>query len=395
MKVYTFLILMILPQLVFSQVEFIEVVTLEDMEAARRKADDGMLLLFVDVYATWCGPCKMMDSEVYANPAVGEYMNRNFVNVRMDGETDFGRKYVVEQQLQGYPTMFIFGDEGDRVSHMNGFKPAAQLLPALKRVANNYTELKGYRRQYNEGTLPVESYADYVAVVRDMGNEEEAEKLAGEYIRKQMGESLSDNDIRVVAYYTDLEDPWWAEFTTDQDRIQRVLGEDYMPAMETIYNKSLVKAIEQENILLVSRMANELVPLVETGLAKSWDLKTLPFIQYYYYTQQVDELIAYVDRRFESDRKGDHRWLFGAASQIIDMDQRSQTPELLEKGEEWFSSCIEMDQQYDYYFYHGMVLFFQQEREEARASFEKASTLTTNDEERAMIEQVLCYVNAR
>ena len=179
------------------------------------------------------------------------------------------------------------------------------------------------------------------------------------------------------------------------DRIQRVLGADYLPVMGIIYNKSLVKAIEQENILLISRMANELVPLVETGLAKSWDLKTLPFIQYYYYTQQVDELIAYVDRRFESDRKGDHRWLFGAASQIIDMDQQYQTPELLEKGEEWFSTCIEMGQQYDYYFYHGMVLLFQQEREGARASFEKASTLTTNDEERAMIEQVLRYVNVQ
>ena len=395
MKFYVLLILMILPQLVFSQVEFIEVVTQKDMEAAQKKADDGMLLLFVDVYATWCGPCKMMDSEVYADPAVGEYMNTNFVNVRMDGETDFGRKYVVEQQLQGYPTMFIFGDEGARVSSMSGFKPATELLPAMKRMVDNYSELKGYRRQYDEGTLPAESYADYVTVVREMGNEEEAESLAGEYIRKQMGESLSDNDIRVVAFYTVVVFRWWCEFSTEGDRMLMVLGVDFLPVMETIYNKSLVKAIEQENILLVSRMANELVPLVETGLAKSWDLKTLPFIQYYYYTQQVDELIAYVDRRFESDRKGDHRWLFGAASQIIDMDQQYQTPELLEKGEEWFSTCIEMDQQYDYYFYQGMVLFFQQEREEARASFEKASTLTTNDEERAMIEQVLRYVNAQ
>ena len=250
------------------------------------------------------------------------------------------------------------------------------------------------------GSEVADSYADCpecgrAGAVREMGNGEKAEKLAGEYIKKQMGETLSDNDIRVVAFYMDLEDPWWPGFTTDPDRIQRVLGEDYLPAMEIIYNNTLEKAVGQESITLISRMANELSPLVETAQPASWDLRSLPFLQYYYYTEQVEELITYVDRRFASDRKGDHRWLFGAASQIIDMDQQQQTPELLEKGEEWFSTCIGLEHQYDYYFYHGMVLFFQQDRQGAITSFETASTLTTTNEERAMIEQVLRYVNSR
>jgi thioredoxin-related protein len=395
MKIFTLVLLMMWPLMAFSQVEFIEVVTLEEMEAAQKKADDGMLMLFVDVYATWCGPCKMMDRDVYTDPAVAEYMNANFVNVRMDGETDYGRKYAAAQQLQGYPSMFVFSDEGDHISSIVGFKPATELLPTLRGLVDNYAAVRKYRKPYEDGTITMEAFAAYVKVVREMGNEEEAEKLAGEYIKKRMGATLSDHDIRVVAFYMDLEDPWWPEFTIDPGRIQRVLGEDYLPALEIIYNNTLLKAVEQESIILVSRMANELSPLVETAQSESWDLKSLPFLQYYYYTEQVEELITYVDRRFVSDRKGDHRWLFGAASQIIDMDQKQQTPELLEKGEEWFSTCIGLEQQYDYYFYHGMVLFFQQDRQGALASFETASTLTTTDEERAMIEQVLRYVNSR
>ncbi|MFH0757485.1 MAG: thioredoxin family protein [Bacteroidota bacterium] len=379
----------------FSQVEFIEVATLEDMEAARKKADDGMLLLFVDVYATWCGPCKIMDRDVYSAPAVAEYMNANFVNVRMDGESDFGRKYAAEQQLQGYPSMFIFTGEGDRVSTLVGYKPPETLVPALKQVVESNAELKRYRKQYADGTLTRESFADYITVTREMGNEEEAERLAGEYIKGQMGETLSDNDIRVVGHYMDLEDPWWKQFTTDTDRMKRALGQDYIPVLQKIYNNSLVKAVEQESVRLISRMANELSPLVEAEQATSGDLRTLPFLQYYYYTGQVEELITYVDKRFESDRKGDHRWLFGAGSKIIDMDQKNQTPELLDKGEEWFSTCIGMDEQYDYYFYYGMVLLFRQKMADARTSFEKARALAANPEQVAMVNQVLRYANGQ
>ena len=39
--------------------------------------------IFVDCYATWCGPCKMMDNAVYPNDTVGKYMNDKFISVRL------------------------------------------------------------------------------------------------------------------------------------------------------------------------------------------------------------------------------------------------------------------------------------------------------------------------
>jgi thioredoxin-related protein len=386
--------LLITPELQ-SQVEFIEVRTREEMEAARKKASDGMLMLFVDVYATWCGPCKRMDSEVYADPGVAAYMNAHFVNVRMDGETDFGRKYAGDQQLQGYPTMYLFSDEGERVSNITGFRPAGELLSVLEKVIENQKAFKVYTARYREGNLNDESFAAYIALLRELGNNERSGELAGEYMKRNIGDELRDSDIRVMAYYTDLEDRWWPSFISDPDRLMEVLGEEYLPALEQIYNTTLVKAVEQEDIVLISRLANELVPLVEAKQKSSRDLRSLPFLQYYYYTDQVDELLSYVDSRYASDRAGDHRWLFGVASQVIDMDQRHQTPEILLKSEEWFSTCISLEEQYDYYFYYGMVLLFQQKIDDARSSFKKASDLATSEEQKAMVSQVLEYVNAR
>jgi thioredoxin-related protein len=379
----------------FSQVAFTEIATSQEMENARKRAEEGDLLLFVDIYAAWCGPCKVMDRDVYTDQAVAEFMNANFVSVRIDGETDFGRKFASDQGLEGYPSMFIYGPEGEPVSRLLGFKPAGELLASLRGVTENYGMVKAYRSAYEQGAITREAFAEYIRLVREMGNKELAEKLAGEYIRKRANQELSDNDIRVVAFYMDLEDPWWGEFRSDTKRVREVLGDDYLPAMEQIYNNTLVKAVEQEEIRLISRMANELAPLVENVSTPTWDLRSLPFIQYYYYTDQLDELMAYVDRRFAADRKGDHRWLFRAASQIVDMDQQYRTPELMAKGEEWFSACLEYEKQFDYYFYQGMVLLFQQKTGEARVSFENASALADSDEERSMVSQVLSYVNGQ
>jgi hypothetical protein len=311
----------------------------------------------------------------------------------MDGETDYGRWYSAELKLQGYPSMFIIDPGGDPVSTLMGFRPAGELVTSLRAVLENYGKVKGFRAAHDDGSLTREAFASYIKAVRDMGNDEEAERLAGEYIRDQVSEELSDNDIRVVAYYTDLEDRWWVLFKSEPERVSRILGGQYVPAMEKIYHNTLAKAVKQGNMKLVSRMANELSPLLEGVISESWDLKTLPFIQYYYYTGQEAELVRYVDNRFATDRAGDHGWLFGAASRIIDMDQQKRSPLLMRKGEEWFSTCIEMDAQYDYYFYHGMVMVFQNRGDEARKSFNMASSLASNDEERAMVDQVLRYVN--
>jgi thioredoxin-related protein len=385
------LVLMTLNGGLQAQVEFAEVTTLEEMEDAQKKASDQQLMLFVDVYATWCGPCKMMDQEVYTDPEVAAYMNANFISVRLDGESDYGRIYASAQELQGYPSMFIFSKNGDPVSRVVGFTPAEELIGSLKGTVEGYREIQVYQTLYQRGTIEDEEFAAYIEAVREMGNQKQAEQLSAEYMERVMGEKLTDNDMRVVAFHMDLEDSWWPEFASDHDRLSRVLGENYLLAMEKIYNASLVKAVDEDNIEMISKMANELAPLVETE-TDSWDLRSLPFIQYYYYTNQVEELIAWVDQRFATDRKDDHRWLYGAAAQITDMDQQYRTPALLNKEVEWFKTCLDLEEHFDYYFYHGMVLFLLQKQDEAKDSFLKAEALASTGEQKDMIGQVMSFI---
>ncbi|MES2650770.1 MAG: thioredoxin family protein [Bacteroidota bacterium] len=79
--------------------------------------------IFVDIYTTWCGPCKKMDQEVFANKDVGSFYNLNFLNVKIDAEKGWGKQFIKENQVNSYPTYIYFDEKGNTLSRSLGYMP--------------------------------------------------------------------------------------------------------------------------------------------------------------------------------------------------------------------------------------------------------------------------------
>ncbi len=82
-------------------------------EEALAKSKKENKLIFLDAYASWCGPCKMLSRSVFTKANVGEFFNANFINYKMDMEKHKdGPRLARKYGLRAYPTLyFIDGNE--------------------------------------------------------------------------------------------------------------------------------------------------------------------------------------------------------------------------------------------------------------------------------------------
>src|SRR5476649_2189868 len=84
--------------------------------------------IFVDAYASWCGPCKMLKNTTFKDAKVAAFYNKNFVNISIDMEKGVGPKLAAEWQMQAYPTLIIFNPQGKAVLGTVGYIKPDELL---------------------------------------------------------------------------------------------------------------------------------------------------------------------------------------------------------------------------------------------------------------------------
>jgi thiol-disulfide isomerase/thioredoxin len=90
------------------------------------KAKKENKVIFLDAYATWCGPCKMMDSETYKDQAVADYYNANFINVKYDMEKGEGLKLAQRFSVESYPNLLFINADGTVLHRGTGFRKAPE-----------------------------------------------------------------------------------------------------------------------------------------------------------------------------------------------------------------------------------------------------------------------------
>lgn len=85
-------------------------------------------LIFMDIYATWCGPCAMLKLRTFSNKDAGKFFNANFVNLSLDGEKGEGLKLFQAYQLTAFPTLIILDSDGTPLLGTEGYMDAKTLI---------------------------------------------------------------------------------------------------------------------------------------------------------------------------------------------------------------------------------------------------------------------------
>ncbi len=76
--------------------------------------------VFVDFYADWCLPCKILDEEVFNKRDVYNYFNRNFINYKVDVEKTNGANLKLIYSANELPTLLFLDQNGRVITRNNG-----------------------------------------------------------------------------------------------------------------------------------------------------------------------------------------------------------------------------------------------------------------------------------
>jgi len=110
--------------------------------------------IMVDIYTTWCGPCKMMSSNTFGNPIIAKYLNENFYPVKFDAEcydtVKFNDVVFTNKNPKGtvrgvhdfaisildgklsYPSIVFINEEIKRLQVITGYYKPEQFEPIVK-----------------------------------------------------------------------------------------------------------------------------------------------------------------------------------------------------------------------------------------------------------------------
>jgi len=108
-------------------------------------------LVFVDAYASWCGPCKRMQTNVFPDKKAGEFYNKHFVNMKIDMEKQMGLELNQKFLVRAYPTFLFIDSDGKIIFREVGGKTVDLFIQMGAEALKKDDKTTDYEKQYMEG----------------------------------------------------------------------------------------------------------------------------------------------------------------------------------------------------------------------------------------------------
>jgi thioredoxin-related protein len=168
-------------------------ITFANLKEVLDSAKKSQKNIFIDAYASWCGPCKKMDAEIYCSSQISSYLKSNFISIKIQFDKTskdaqhvkdwyktadiFAQKYNITE----YPTYIFLSPDAELLQLDAGYMDVRDFLVVVKRASdpkNSYTQRIA---QFRAGQIPPKDLSLLALKAKNLKNDSLALEIAKVY----------------------------------------------------------------------------------------------------------------------------------------------------------------------------------------------------------------------
>ncbi len=378
--------------------QFEHLPTWKDVIAKAKKENK---LVFLDCYTTWCGPCKMMSSQVFSQKNVGEFYNANYVNAKVqldetDGDDEYtknwysqGKEIADRYDVKAYPTYLIFNGDGEVVHRFVGSMSPEEFIKKGKEILNPENQYYTQAKKYENGDKSPALLAKLFNFAKDSYDRQNKAKYLNEFLALQ--KDLFTKDVLELLYESTetTKDKGFEIASNNGDKADKVLG---TPGRSARLVKDIL--ISESMTQLMGRSGKEpdfaaFEKKVTEEHPQQANFLVSYFKSYYNMIKEMrgknwNQFVVHADNLFKVDPQADTRLMNGLAKTALD---NTTDKAMLAKAASWAKLAMDKEKdQEDYAATYANLLYKMGNKEEAVLEIKKL--IPQNDSYKEILEKM-------
>lgn len=309
------------------------------------KAKAEKKLIFLDAYASWCGPCKLMEKNVFTDKKVAEFYNKNFINARIDMEKGEGRELAAKYIIRSYPTLLFLNAEGEVVGKELGYIKSEEFLELGQKNNNPKLVNTNLKEEFKNGKLDQTGLLNFISLYATQ-DPILAKQASEKYFLNKKDTAFSPEEVNALLNFTQsVDDANYQFFVKNKIAITQVLSEknytqfdNYLKLMKLVdaATDDNTKTIDDAKIL---KEGEGLFPKEE--LVKSLNIYKL---NYYAAHENFPEYEKTALEYYKNPEEFNNNELLAAANTI---SEKSKDVKSLQAATRWAEKVVMSSENYD------------------------------------------------
>lgn len=219
-KLFLAIALILVTNGLMAQVKFEE----SNLKTAIEKAKAENKMVMVIGSATWCGPCKTMEKELFILPEVSKYIGDNFIVKKyyLDKEDPDNIKAM---DVNAYPTLiFIKGDGTEAARMVGGAKTGADFVKRMQDALNPDNSMALRTERFKNDPSYGMEYVTYLASIYKTSEADAALKIV--FDRQTVAENFTEKNFEYYQKNVRSVDHFVIQYILDNSKkVMKVAGE--------------------------------------------------------------------------------------------------------------------------------------------------------------------------